>query len=69
MVNIGSYRKECDAGIFPKSNLGKSILTGEFKFPEPKCLPNTNIFLPHVFVGDEEFELTKTMMKPYPRNQ
>ncbi|KAF0737158.1 protein ANTAGONIST OF LIKE HETEROCHROMATIN PROTEIN 1-like [Aphis craccivora] len=45
VIDIGSYRKEGDAGIFPKSNLGKSILTGEFKFPEAKCLPNTDIVL------------------------
>jgi len=49
--------------------LGKSILTGEFKFPESKCLPNTDIVLPHVFVGDEAFKLTENMMSPYPRNQ
>ncbi|XP_060859640.1 uncharacterized protein LOC132951195 [Metopolophium dirhodum] len=69
VVDIGSYGKEGDAGIFPKSNLGKSISTGEFKFPEPKCLPNTDVVLPHVFVGDEAFKLTETMMRPYPRNQ
>lgn len=69
VVDIGSYGKEGDAGIFPKSNLGKSISTGEFKFPEPKCLPNTDIVLPHVFLGDEAFKLTETMMRPYPRNQ
>lgn len=69
VVDIGAYGKEGDAGIFPKSNLGQSISTGEFKFPEPKCLPNTDVVLPHVFVGDEAFKLTETMMRPYPRNQ
>jgi hypothetical protein len=69
VVDIGSYGKEGDAEIFPKSNLGKSISTGEFKFPEPKCLPNTDVVLPQVFVGDEAFKLTETMMRPYPRNQ
>ncbi|KAF0701467.1 protein ANTAGONIST OF LIKE HETEROCHROMATIN PROTEIN 1-like [Aphis craccivora] len=36
VVDIGSYGKEGDSGIFPKSNLGKSISTGEFKFSKPK---------------------------------
>lgn len=69
VVDIGSYGKEGDAGIFPKSNLGKLISTGQFKFPEPRCLPNTDMVLPHVFVGDEAFKLTNTMMRPYPRDQ
>lgn len=69
IVDIGSYGKEGDAGILPKSNLGKLISTGQFKFPEPRCLPNTDIVLPHVFVGDEAFKLTNTMMRPYPRDQ
>jgi len=68
-VDIGSYGKEGDAGIFPKSNLGKLISSGEFPFPEPKCLPFTDIVLPHVFVGDEAFKLTNNMMRPYPREQ
>jgi len=51
VVDIGSYGKEYDAGIFPKSNLGKLISNGQFKFPEPRCLPNTNILLPHVFIA------------------
>jgi len=65
VVDIGSYRKEGDAGIFPKSNLGKLISTGQFKFPEPRCLLNTNIVLPRVFVDDEAFKLTNTTMRPY----
>lgn len=69
VVGIGSYGKEGDAGIFPKSNLGKLISTGKFKFPDPECLPNTDIVVPHVFVGDEAFKLTETMMRPYPRKQ
>lgn len=69
VVDTGAYGKEGDARIFPKSNLGKSISTGEFKFLEPKCLPNTDVVLSHVFVGDEEFKLTETMMRPYLRNQ
>lgn len=69
LVDIGSYGKEGDAGIFPKSNFGKLISAGQFKFPEPRCLPFTDIVLPHVFVGDEAFKMTDTMMRPYPRDQ
>lgn len=36
---------------------------------EPKCMPNTDVILPHVFVGNEAFKLMETMIRPYPRNQ
>lgn len=65
VVDIGSYDKEGDAGIFHKSNFGKSISTGVFKFPESKCLPNSDVVLPHVFVGDEAFKLMESLMRPY----
>lgn len=37
--------------------------------PEPKVLPNTNILLPHVFLGDEAFPLLDNLLKPFQRPQ
>ncbi|XP_039276739.1 LOW QUALITY PROTEIN: uncharacterized protein LOC120349814 [Nilaparvata lugens] len=42
-VDVGSYGKEGDSGIFEKSTMGKQIMKNEFNFPEPKNLPNSNI--------------------------
>lgn len=68
-IDVGSYGKEGDAGIFLKSSLGKQINTRKFGFPEPKALPNSNIVLPHVIVGDEAFKLDTHVMKPYCKKQ
>lgn len=51
MVDIGSYGKEGNNGILEKSNIGKLIKKNEF-YPSPTKLPNTQIILPYVIVGD-----------------
>ena len=69
VIDVGSYGKEGDSGIFEKSVTGRHIRTGTFNFPTEKALPRFGIVLPHVIVGDEAFRLTKHVMKPYPKNQ
>ncbi|XP_022165416.1 uncharacterized protein LOC111030301, partial [Myzus persicae] len=64
-VDIGSFGKEGDSGIFLKSNMGKQILNRSFGFPEECALPGSNKVVPHVIVGDEAFRLDKHIMKPY----
>lgn len=66
-VDVGSYGKEGDSGIFQKSQMGKKIMKNEFNFPEPKTVPDSHIKLPHFLVGDEAFSLDTFMMKPYAR--
>jgi len=66
-VDIGSFGKEGDNGIFLKSNMGKQILDGTFGFPEQCNLPGSDKVAPHVIVGDEAFSLHKHIMKPYTR--
>lgn len=68
-VDVGSYGREGDAGIFLKSAMGKLINAGDFNIPPPAALPSTNVILPNVILGDEAFALTDKMMKPYPRQQ
>ncbi|KAL4120165.1 hypothetical protein QTP88_012895 [Uroleucon formosanum] len=65
VVDIGSYGKEGDSGIFLKSTMGKQVLNGSFGFPEDSTLPGSSIVVPHVIVGDEAFSLHKHIMKPY----
>jgi len=67
IIDVGSYGKEGDSGIFNKTAIGQQILQGFFNFPEDKALPGTNIVTPHVIVGDEAFRLHKNIMKPYSR--
>lgn len=65
VVDIRSYGKEGDSGIFLKSTMAKQVLNGSFGFPEDSTLPGSSIVVPHVIVGDEAFRLHKHLMKPY----
>lgn len=67
-VDVGSYEKEGDSGIFKKSAMGNKISSGQFNVPEPAPLPGTNILTPHYLIGDDAFALANYMMKPYYRN-
>ena len=69
VIDVGSYGKEGDSGIFHKSIMGQQIRSGNFNFPSDKALPGSDVTIPHVIVGDEAFRLTKNCMKPYPKNQ
>lgn len=64
-VDIGSYGKEGDSGIFLKSTIGKQVLNKSFDFLEDSTLPGSSVVVPHVIVGDEAFRLHKHIMKPY----
>lgn len=66
-VDIGSYGKEGDPGIFERSSLGKLFYSGKL-LPPPSQLPHSDIVLPNIFVGDDAFRLHQNMLKPYPRN-
>lgn len=63
-VDVGSYGKEGDSGIFAKSNLGKQVYSGDL-FPPDEDLAGLNETMPYVVVGDEAFRLHKHLMKPY----
>lgn len=67
VVDIGSYGKGEDSGIFLKSIIEQQILNGSFSFPEECCLSGSDIIVPHVIVGDEAFRLHTNIMKPYSR--
>lgn len=68
-VDIGSYGKEGDSGIFVKSTMGKQIYSNRFCFPPENVVQGTQTNLPYVIVGDEAFRLHPNIMKPYNRIQ
>ncbi|XP_055535890.1 uncharacterized protein LOC129724763 [Wyeomyia smithii] len=65
-VDVGSFGKESDGGIFASSNMGKRFQNGTFAMPEDAPLPGTNQSAPFVVVGDEAFPLKTYLMRPYP---
>jgi hypothetical protein len=54
VVDIGSYGRYSDGGIFAHSDLGKYIQT-RLGIPEDKQLPGTPCLAPHVIVDDKAF--------------
>lgn len=47
------------------SDLGKLLEQNKLCIPEEKCLPDSNIKVPHVFIADETYPLRQNLMKPY----
>lgn len=68
-IDVGSFGREGDSGIFSRCNLGKAIKENTLQIPSPRKLPGTNVVLPNVVLGDEAFPLLTNLMKPSPRSQ
>jgi len=64
-IDVGSFGKEGDSGIFLKSNMGQQILNGTFGFPSDCALPGTSIKVPHVVLGDQAFRLHRHILRPF----
>jgi len=64
-IDVGSFGREGDSGIFLKSSMGQQILNGTFGFPEDCALPGTDIKVPHVILGDQAFRLHKHILRPF----
>ena len=66
-IDVGSYGKNHDAGVFTQSRFGKALLNGKLNLPPNETLTDASDLgqLPHVFIGDEAFPLLPNMMRPY----
>lgn len=68
-VEVGGFGKDSDGGIFSASKLLKFLSSKSIDLPEPSVIPNTNIKVPYVLIGDEGFPLRTYLMRPFPRRQ
>ncbi|XP_024082199.1 protein ALP1-like [Cimex lectularius] len=68
-VDVGSYGRNSDGGIFARSSLGKRLENGTLNIPSGKYLPNTTTVAPYVIVADEAFPLKTYLLRPYPGRQ
>lgn len=68
-VDVGSYGRNSDGGIFASSKLAGRIESKSLNIPNDKPLPGSDREMPHVFVGDEAFPLMKNLLRPYPRSR
>lgn len=65
-VDVGSYGKSNDSSIFQESVFYKTLVEGTLSIPDDKPISNVDVTnLPHVFVADDAFGLSKHIMCPY----
>jgi len=65
-VDIGSYRKCRDSGVFKNSTLYDRLTKNILNIPEPKpIVENDTTLLPYDIVADEAFGMMENLMRPY----
>lgn len=67
-IDVGSYGRNSDGGIFSKSLIAKRLNNKTFNVPKPKPLIKNTEPQPYVIVEDEAFPLTTYLLRPYSRN-
>lgn len=68
-VDIGTYGKNSDGGIFSHSKLRMDLEKGTLIISQGKELPGTSCSAPYVLVSDEAFPLKIFLMRSYPGSQ
>ncbi|XP_071652483.1 uncharacterized protein [Temnothorax longispinosus] len=67
VVDVGAYGSNSDGGVLSRSEFGKALHNGNLNLPKGEAnLPGSRTRTPCFFVGDEAFQLTQNMMRPYP---
>ncbi|XP_037570527.2 uncharacterized protein LOC119452447 [Dermacentor silvarum] len=66
LVDVGAPGRFSDGGIFKDSLIGKRMHEGKLNLPRAATLPRSERVCPHVFVGDEAFQLRPDFMRPLP---
>ncbi|KAK4312013.1 hypothetical protein Pmani_016529 [Petrolisthes manimaculis] len=64
----GTNGRASDGGVWNKCKLKEDIEYEEIGIHPPANLPNYDIQVPYVIVGDDAFPLQKYLMNPYPGN-
>jgi len=64
-IDVGSYGRISDGGVFNNSSLAAAICNGGMHFPPAEPVQGSNTILPFCFVADDAFALKLCMLKPY----
>lgn len=67
-IDVGSYGRNSDGGIFSNSEMGKKFQDKTFDVPQPMPLIEGGEPLPYVIVGDEAFPLKTYLLRPYSKS-
>lgn len=64
-VDVGAYGHESYGGTFKLLTMGRQLSKGSLKLPAASQLPECSAVAPHVFIGDEAFQLRPYFVRPY----
>lgn len=64
-IDVGSYGKSSDSGIFKNSKLFEKLSDGSLGIPPPTPIADSSLHYPYVVVGDEAFPLSTNLLRPY----
>lgn len=64
-VDIEAYSRRSDGSVFKDSKIGLKFHAKEMNVPAPEPLSPDGPSLPYVLVGDEAFQLTDYLLRPY----
>nr|AEE62694.1 unknown [Dendroctonus ponderosae] len=64
-IDVGAQGRMNDAGVFASTTLYRKILRRELSFPPNKPLPGRHESVPYIFVGDDAFPLSGSLLKAY----
>lgn len=65
-VHTGINGSVSDGGVIQHTKFHEKLMKSQLNLPPASTLPNSNITVPYVFVGDSAFSLNRHVMKPYP---
>lgn len=67
LFDVGAYGSDSDGGILSRSTFGKALYEGTLNLPKGRArLPGSDKETPCYFVGDEAFQMSINIMRPYP---
>ncbi|KAJ8958209.1 hypothetical protein NQ314_006439 [Rhamnusium bicolor] len=69
LIDIGASGRQSDGGIFKSSIMGEMLEEKILLLPQRSALNNVGPTLPYVFVGEEAFQLSTYMLRPFPRSR
>ncbi|XP_057662272.1 uncharacterized protein LOC130897442 [Diorhabda carinulata] len=64
-ANIGCQRRISDGGVFNNTSFKEQLDTNALHLPPPCPLPGRQLPMQYCLVGDEAFQLTVNLMKPF----
>lgn len=68
-ADVGCQGRISDGGVLKNSMFWKKLQNNELHLPPDDILPNGDVKVPYVFVGDDAFSLSEHLMKGYPVEQ